>query len=280
MVDIKEKKLSVVLVGSGAVRVNPRRGGTCQVVRVGGRNLLFDCGRLAVHNMTQFGFPVESIDEVYISHLHFDHVCDLAQLILLSWNNGRSHKMPVYGPQGIADFMEEGIRKAYAHDIASRLSHGKLTHGFEWDATEISRDGLLRENLNPQFAISTLSTEHGGLNNINYRLDAGNKRIVITSDTEPDERLIEFSRGADLLIVECSGTQEFLQTQGWGGWHMNPEEVGRLARKADVKQVVIKHLVIENFSDDPQVSEKMAEKIRHLCPSEVLVGEDGMRFDY
>jgi len=103
---------------------------------------------------------------------------------------------------------------------------------------------------------------------------------VITSDSEPDPRLIEFCRDADLMVVECSGTKEFYDTQAWGGWHMTPEDVGRIAREAGVKKVVLKHLVIESFSKDPDVSEKMAETIRSLHPDgEILVAEDGMLFD-
>lgn len=65
-----------------------------------------------------------------------------------------------------------------------------------------------------------------------------------------------------------------------GGWHMTPQAVGRLAREAGVQRLIIKHLVIENFSDDPAVAENMASTIREHCACEVAVGLDGMRFDF
>lgn len=272
-------EISVLLVGSGAVRAHPTRAATCQIVSVNGRNLLIDCGRGAVHNMSRFGVPVETIDEVYLSHLHFDHVSDLPMLLLLSWNNGRSHTMPVYGAVGTEHFLEHGLRQAYKDDIQSRVTKGgKDPAKLEWAVQEIRSEGVLRAE--PGLTISTLRTKHGGLDNHNFRFDTPGARVVITSDTEPDPRLIGFAKGADLLIVECSGTKEFYQTQAWGGWHMTPEDVGALAREAGVKTVVLKHLVVESFSDDPQVSEKMAETVRGLFDGEVLVGEDGMRFRY
>lgn len=83
------------------------------------------------------------------------------------------------------------------------------------------------------------------------------------------------------MLVECSGTKEFYATQAWGGWHMTPEDIGQIAHEAGVKKLVLKHLVIENFSKDPDVSGKMAAAVRHRHPNgEVIVAADGMRFDY
>lgn len=271
--------VSVLLAGSGAVRAHPTRGGPCYVVSIDGQNLLFDCGRCAVHNMSRFGVPVESIAEIYITHLHFDHICDLPLLLLLSWNNGRTRKLPVYGPTGIADFLEHGLRQAYAKDIASRMAHGKKTiDGLLWETTELTKEGIVRKT--GVWKIDTLITQHAGLLNFSYRITTVRHRIVITSDSEPDPRLVDFCRDADLVLIECSGTKEFYATKAWGGWHMTPEDIGRLTCEAAVKKVVLKHLVIESFSPDPGISEAMAATVRLLHPeAEVIVGADGMRFD-
>ena len=272
---------SVMLVGSGAVRAHPYRGGTCQILTINGRNLLIDCGRNAVHNMSRFGKPVETIDEIYISHLHFDHVCDLPMLMLLSWNNGRSKRIPIYGPQGMRHFMDHWLRLAYADDIHSRTELAKKNPEYlEWDVYEIAQEtGLVREA--NDFRIESLRTRHGGLDNHSFRIDVGETRIVITSDSEPDPRLAQFCQGADLLIIECSGTDEFYKTQTWGGWHMSPEYVGELARDACAGQVVLKHLVIESFTRDPEISQKMADTANAIhSKGKVFAGEDGMTFSF
>jgi len=270
--------LSVTVIGSGAVRAHPTRGGPCYLLSIDGRNLLFDCGRCAVHNLSRFGVPVETIFHVFITHLHFDHVCDLPLLLLLSWNNGRARHLPIHGPKGIAAFLDAGVRTAYAADIASRLAHGKSRDGLSWDCEEITREGRVHTAEN--FTVDAIATKHAGLLNYSYRIATAEKIIVITSDSEPDPRLVEFFRNADLLLVECSGTREFYNTQAWGSWHMTPEDVGRIASEAGVKQVVLKHLVIESFSADLGISEKMAATVRSLHPTAtVLVAEDGMRLD-
>jgi len=271
--------LSVTVAGSGAVRAHPTRGGPCYVVTVNGRNLVFDCGRMAVHNLSRFGVAVETVAEVFITHLHFDHICDLPLLLLLSWNNGRTQRLPVTGPKGIAAFLENGLRQAYSADIISRMGHGKNADYLEWDTTELTKEGVVHHT--PELKIDTLITKHGGLLNFYYRLKTPDKTIVVMSDSEPDPRIVDFCRDADLVLIECSGTKEFFDTVPWGTWHTTPEQVGQMMRDAGAKKVVLKHLVIESFRDNnPQVSEGMAETIRNIYPaSEVFVGADGMKFD-
>ena len=266
--------ISFTLVGSGAVRVNPNRGGTCQLVRVGGENIVVDCGRAAVQNLEKFGCPPQDVGRVFISHHHFDHVCDLAHLLLLGWNNGRSHKLPVHGPPGIGDFLDQGLRRAYVQDIASRLSHGKDPAGLEWETVEINGDGEIHQGAG--YTVAALASEHGRMPNYNFRFDAGGKRLVVTSDTEPSESLVPFCKGADLLVVECSGTREFLATVPWGRWHMCPETVSELATRADVKRVVLKHLVIENWVEDPDISDRMAASVINMTGIKAEAGFDGL----
>jgi len=272
--------ISVQVIGSGAVRALPDRGGPSYLVTIDGRRLLFDCGRCAVHNLHRLGTPVESIDEIYITHLHFDHICDLPLLLLLSWNNGREARLPIYGPKGMSAFLENGVRQAYEADINSRIKHGnRVREKLDWAATEITNEGLVYENAT--YRIDTLATAHAGLANWNFRITVGDKIIVITSDSEPDQRLVEFCRGADLMLVECSGTKAFYESVAFGGWHITPEDVGQITRDAGVKQVVLKHFVIESFSDVPDIAEKMADTVRGINPdAAVFAATDGLKFEF
>ena len=261
------------LLGSGAVRVLLHRGGPSQVVELDGRLLLFDCGRCAVHNLVRFGYRVEDVDHVFLTHLHFDHICDLAYLVLLAWNNGRRERLRIFGPKGLGDFLQHALHGAYRQDIESRLAHGKDPAGLDVDVVEIDGSG-------PPYhlagaSISALSTAHAGMRNLNYCVEAHGKRVVITSDTQPDERLIPFCRDADLLVCECSGTQDFLSQQPWGGWHMTPEKVADLALGANVRRVVLKHFVIENFTDDSSISAEMVAQIKETYHGKVVAGHDG-----
>jgi ribonuclease BN (tRNA processing enzyme) len=268
--------MELVVVGSGALRVVPGRGGTAAAVRVGGETWLFDCGRCAVQNLATFGLPVESVRRIFLTHLHFDHVCDLAHLLLLSWNNGREFVMPVTGPGGTADFLEHNLRRAYVADLATRLGkNGRDPAHFEWTVEELgAQDWTWRHG---DTVLRAQRTPHGGIETYNYRIEHGGRVLVITGDTEWHDGLVEFCADADGLLIECSGTAEFLRSVPFGHWHLTPEKVGELATTARVKRVLMKHLVIESWVDDPAIGDRMVEAVRRTYAGPVAVATDGLR---
>jgi ribonuclease Z len=269
--------LRITTVGTGAVRVNPRRGGPCHLIEAQGLRIVVDCGRCAVHHLGQLGIQPESIDLVCITHLHFDHVCDLPLLALLGWNNGRETGLRVLGPVGTERFLHHAIDEAYTDDIASRLAHGKDPAGLRWTTTEIETDGRCHHA--GELAVSCVHTPHAGLRNLNYRFELGNHHVVVTSDTNLTPELVHLCRNADLLVCECSGSKEFLASVPWGGWHMNPQTVARLAREANVAQVVLAHLVVEDWSTEPDIADQMASAVRRAFSGPVAVATDGAVFE-
>jgi 7,8-dihydropterin-6-yl-methyl-4-(beta-D-ribofuranosyl)aminobenzene 5'-phosphate synthase len=70
------------------------------------RNILFDTGtsgKLLLENMKALGVDPESVDEVFISHSHFDHMGGLSTFL------GENHEVKIYAPpqiRGIAPARE------------------------------------------------------------------------------------------------------------------------------------------------------------------------------
>lgn len=71
--------------------------GFAALIEVYGRSILFDTGargRLLLDNMSNFGISPKNIDEVFISHDHWDHTGGLAKI-------EEQKKVPVYIPDTI-----------------------------------------------------------------------------------------------------------------------------------------------------------------------------------
>lgn len=69
------------------------------LVEVDGRKILFDTGAkgaVLLQNLAKLGISPQSVDEVFISHAHWDHTGGLAELM-------RIKSMPVYLPQYCPD---------------------------------------------------------------------------------------------------------------------------------------------------------------------------------
>lgn len=263
-----------VMLGSGAVRDNPHRGGPSQLLQVNGENWMFDCGRSACTNLARAGVVCEAVDRLFLTHLHFDHIVDVAYLVFVGWVKVRKNRLRIYGPVGTKHFVAHLIRPPFEQDIRSRKSHGKDDTVLDPEVIEVGEEGVfLKEN---GFEMAATFTNHGGIPTLVYRVDTKDHRVVITGDGVPNDQFAEFCRGADLLSIECSGTAEFLAQQPWGSWHITPPDIAKIASEAGAKRVMIKHLVIEDITGDLTAVHRMADQIREGYDGEVMVGEDGL----
>ncbi|MDP7620259.1 MAG: MBL fold metallo-hydrolase [Dehalococcoidia bacterium] len=262
------------MLGSGAVRDNPRRAGPSQILQVGDQTLMFDCGRSAATSLAAAGGACEAIDRLFLTHLHFDHVVDLPYIVFTGWVKGREARLGIHGPVGTGDFVSRIIRPPFEQDIDSRVGHGKDLESLDPDVSEVAGAGEFL--VDDGYRVSAAPVDHANMPALVYRVDAGDRRVVITGDGKPDEGFTDFCRGADLLAVECSGTPEFLAEQPWGHWHLRPADIARIATEAEVKRVMIKHLVIEDITGDRTAPYRMAEQVRQGYGGEVIVAEDGL----
>ncbi|GAA4159021.1 hypothetical protein GCM10023069_01620 [Shinella granuli] len=60
------------------------------MAEVNGRRLLFDVGRGTLSSLARMNIPITAIDRVFITHHHYDHIGELAELIISGWTEGRT----------------------------------------------------------------------------------------------------------------------------------------------------------------------------------------------
>jgi ribonuclease Z len=77
-------QISVVLVGT-AGPMSPDVAQASTAVFVNGQFLLFDTGDYAQKRMEQFNLPIESLDAVFLTHFHNDHIADLGEVMQRSY---------------------------------------------------------------------------------------------------------------------------------------------------------------------------------------------------
>jgi ribonuclease BN (tRNA processing enzyme) len=82
----------------------PDRAGISNVLHVGGKNYLVDCGRGTVTNYFNIGLAFADLQSIFITHLHADHICDYYNVFLLAgwgvsdYNDELTQTVDVYGP--------------------------------------------------------------------------------------------------------------------------------------------------------------------------------------
>lgn len=84
------------------IRTNP----TSQLLRCGNENFLIDCGEGTQVQLRKAKVKFTSINNIFISHLHGDHVFGLIGLISSFHLLGRTEPLHIYGPRGIKKLIE------------------------------------------------------------------------------------------------------------------------------------------------------------------------------
>jgi len=84
------------------IRTNP----TSQLLRCGNENFLIDCGEGTQVQLRKAKVKFTSINNIFISHLHGDHVFGLIGLVSSFHLLGRTEPLYIYGPRGIKKLIE------------------------------------------------------------------------------------------------------------------------------------------------------------------------------
>lgn len=75
--------LELVLLGTQAgPPIEAERAGIASVLRVDGASYVVDCGRSAATQYVRAGIPLKSMDSIFLTHLHADHVMDYYNFFL------------------------------------------------------------------------------------------------------------------------------------------------------------------------------------------------------
>ena len=232
-----------------------RYGGNtpCVSVEVGGEPLyIFDCGsgikRLSDHVMSSMGTQRFSA-RIFISHTHWDHINTVPFFAPLY---ARGNQIEIFGPyQG-----DLTIERAIGAQMESVYFPVTMR---EFGARLVFRD-LREESLDfGPVRVDTMLLSHPGYC-LGYRLSARGRRICYITDNElylPSdkrynaryvEQLVEFVRGADLLITDTTyRDSEYVSKVDWG--HSCVGQVAKLAARAQVKRLHLFHHDIDQTDD-------------------------------
>jgi ribonuclease Z len=99
--------MKLFLLGTGTPILDPQGPATTAIlIEVGSKNVLFDAGRGVTIQLLKQNTELDSIDNIFITHHHYDHMCDLGELLLTAWHNGRLQPVHVFGPEGTSQIVD------------------------------------------------------------------------------------------------------------------------------------------------------------------------------
>lgn len=218
-------------------------GTTSFLLEADGFHLLLDCGSQALNALRHYVDPLK-LDAVILSHYHHDHIADLGVLQYcrqLFPTTEKVPELPIYGHQEDEEHFKaltlKGVSKGIAYNPNETLDIGP-------------------------FAITFLKTIHPV---VCYAMriveKSTGKVLTFTGDSGYLEDFIDFAKDSDVFLAD---TYLFKGNERHHA-HFTSLEAGELAKKANVKRLVLTHL--------PQVGDltKLQQEAQLAAGNDVFV---------
>lgn len=294
----------VHILGCGSALPTTRHNATSQIVRIGNKQFMIDCGEGTQLQMRKAHIHFSFVNHIFISHLHGDHCFGLIGLISTFGLLGRTATLHIYADpllqrlmQPQLNFFCNGLKyQLHFHDIDAT----KQTIIYEDKSITVETiplqhripccGFLFREKPKKRHMIASMIEYY----NIPIHLRAGikegndyttpdgtiipNKQLTtdadpsrsyaFCSDTLPCPGIIEQIREVDLLYHEATFADSE-QGRAKETYHSTARQAAQIASKAEVK-----HLVIGHFSSRYNDDVVLLNEAKEIFPNTSLADEE------
>lgn len=206
-------------------------------MRAGDTRLIFDLGSGVRELGASANGPMDA--QIFLSHYHYDHLQGLPFFGPIF--DPKSHfvvRGPTRSGRSVKDVISGQMQQPFFPVTAEMVFRAQLEYQ-PFEAGDRTRLG--------EATVTAIEANHPG-GNLVYRVEYRGRTVVYATDHEHGERdaqLIDFARGADVLIYDAMYTDdEYLgrtgsPRAGWG--HSTWQNGVRIAHEAKVSSLVLFH---------------------------------------
>ena len=222
---------SVTFLGTSDGLPSPDRNHASLLLRLAGQTILVDCGEPCSHTLKRMRVEFNSIDAVFVSHTHSDHVGGLPMLLQSMWLEGRTRPLPLWTPHRAIRPLHDWLHACYLFEPLFKFR-------INWRAIspqKVGRVGNVKfcahrtTHLDETRARFAKKFSRVGFDAFSFVFEAGRNRIGYSADIgKPRDLTPLCTKPLGLLVVELA--------------HFHPDDLIEFLRGRDVEYVAITHM--------------------------------------
>ncbi len=289
---VASDEMRVTIFGSGYGYVRAGQADQSIYVELGnGDTFMFDLGEGAEANYMTMQVPYSKMTNLFVTHLHMDHLGALPHLYAFGPSADRWTPMNIYGPSGATpelgtEYMVDGLKRftnwhvTSFDGIAIPESDGYKINAYEFDYR--LNPGIAYENKG--VVIKHFPVAHSIDGGVGYRLEWNNLSVVIASDTRPSQFYIDNAMDCDLFMHEVGPDPKvFAETMGVteeransmiASSHTLPVALGKLFAVTEPRLAIATHILSNANLTLPTI-----DGIRTHYDGPLAIAEDFMVFN-
>ena len=264
----------MIFLGTSSAAPTPERGLSSLAIMRDGELLLFDAGEGMQRNFIKAGLGMNRKMKVFVTHMHSDHCVGLLGLLQTMSLQGRERRLDIYGQPKLKEFLLENMRIinfGLTFDVAIHTieEEGIVVQEKDYRVTcctakhsvpalsfridELDRPGEFNVKLVKKLGVPEGELygqlQHG--HDIKHKgkiirsadvvgVPRPGRKIGISGDTRPTEKLARFFSGCDVLVFESTYSHDKL-AKALETSHSTATEAAKLAKKAGAKKLFLTH---------------------------------------
>ena len=266
---LNQSEMRLTAIGSGNPAVRRGQAATCWLVELGnGDKFIFDIGGGAVAALWSLRLSPDTLDKLFITHLHFDHVGGIFTLWdAMGW--GRNRPLNIWGGSGstpdlgLESFIENLERAGAWHKKSKSgtvAADGMQLVAHEIDSSKFSPDSprtLIYDKNGVK--VYAFPVDHILIGAIGYRLEWNGLSMAFTGDSIPTTFEAAQAKGVDVFIHELfvdahtmakHGNMALEMAEQVIHEHTSPQKLGKIFDIAKPTLGVATHFYTNDYTID------------------------------
>lgn len=280
----------IIFLGTaGGAEVRLKRIQSTTAIVVNDSVYLIDVADGALRQMAKAGLPQTKVKAIFFTLFSQDHISGLPNFLSTRWLTSKKPPLAIFGPVGLTQTLE-GIDTSLKPVAASSFVMSRDPLG-GIQAKELLDSGPIFSDENIKVSVLALPRTPGRpAVAFAYRFETPGGSIVFTGATGMRDSLIEFAKGATILVSEDYDINAILKKTAspeatpelrervmrhMRTNHLDPDQIGTLATAAGVKRVVLHRLEPVSDSETKSAIDRgYAAGVRSKYTGPVILPED------